>query len=51
MTQKIDSNPMTKEDILEYVLSTHPKTVVNQTWGETGIFYNPENKLKKVCTC
>lgn len=38
---------MTKEYIIKYVLNTYPGMIVNQNWGETGIFYNPEHKLQK----
>jgi hypothetical protein len=38
---------MTQSGITDHVLDTYPGTVINQNWGETGIFYNHEQKLKK----
>lgn len=38
---------LSKEEIIKIVLGRHKGLVINQNWGETGIFYNPENKLKK----
>jgi len=35
------------EEILHQVADTHPGLVQNTNWGEVGLFYNPENKLKK----
>lgn len=38
---------MTPDKILEYCLANLEGTVLVQSWGERGIFYNPENKLKR----
>lgn len=35
------------EDIIEYVTSNYSGMVVNNNWGERGLFYNPEGKLSK----
>lgn len=34
-------------DIIKDVTKTHPGLVQNTNWGEVGLFYNPERKLKK----
>jgi hypothetical protein len=36
-----------KEEIISLVMDRFKGLVVNQNWGETGLFYNPEKKLKK----
>lgn len=38
---------MTADKILEYCLKEYKGTVLISSWGERGIFYNPENKLKR----
>lgn len=38
---------MTADEILEYCLNQLEGTVLVNSWGERGIFYNPENKLKR----
>ena len=38
---------MTPDEILQYCLDTLEGTVLVNSWGERGIFYNPENKLKR----
>ena len=38
---------MEPKEILEYCLSTLPDTVLIESWGESGIFYNPGGKLKR----
>lgn len=38
---------MTADKILEYCLENLEGTVLVDSWGERGIFYNPENKLKR----
>jgi hypothetical protein len=38
---------ITKEEIIHFVMEKYPGLVVNKNWGETGLFYNPEGKLKK----
>lgn len=38
---------MRPEDILQDCLSRLPGTVLVESWGERGIFYNPEGKLKR----
>jgi len=38
---------LTKEDIIRSIQAKHTGLVVNQNWGETGLFYNPEGKLAK----
>lgn len=38
---------MTPDEILQYCLDTLEETVLVNSWGERGIFYNPENKLKR----
>ena len=38
---------MTADRILEYCLRELEGTVLVDSWGERGIFYNPANKLKR----
>lgn len=38
---------MKAEEILNYCLENLEGTVLVESWGEKGIFYNPENKLKR----
>ena len=38
---------MTANDILKYCLDNLPDTVLISSWGERGIFYNPNSKLKR----
>jgi len=38
---------ITQNEIIEFVTNKYTGLVVNQNWGETGLFYNPEGKLKK----
>lgn len=38
---------MTAHGILEYCLDNLPDTVLVNSWGESGIFYNPNNTLKR----
>jgi len=38
---------LSKEEIINNIINKYHGLVVRQNWGETGIFYNPENKLKK----
>lgn len=38
---------MTPDEILEYCLNKLEGTVLISSWGERGIFYNPDNKLKR----
>ena len=38
---------MTPDEILKYCLDNLDGTVEVSSWGERGIFYNPENKLKR----
>ncbi len=38
---------MTAEEILEYCLRELEGTVLVNSWGERGIFYNPDRKLKR----
>lgn len=38
---------MTADEILEYCLKELEGTVLVNSWGERGIFYNPYNKLKR----
>lgn len=35
------------EDVLNYCLENLEGTVLVNSWGEQGIFYNPQNKLKR----
>jgi hypothetical protein len=36
-----------KEEIFKELQSKYSGLVLNQNWGETGLFYNPDLKLKK----
>ncbi len=38
---------MTSNEILHYCLDNLDGTVLVNSWGEQGIFYNPENELKR----
>ena len=38
---------MTPDKILEYCLKELDGTVLVRSWGESGIFYNPQNRLKR----
>lgn len=38
---------MKTEEILSYCLENLEGTVLVNSWGEKGIFYNPENKLQR----
>lgn len=38
---------MQAEEILQYCLENFEGTVLVSSWGEKGVFYNPENKLKR----
>jgi len=38
---------ITKNDIIEEILDRYSGLTVNQNWGETGIFYNPQMLLTK----
>lgn len=38
---------MTPDKILEYCLNELEGTVLVSSWGERGIFYNPDGKLKR----
>ncbi len=38
---------MKSEEILKYCLENLEGTVLVNSWGEKGIFYNPDNKLKR----
>lgn len=38
---------MTPDEILEYCLKNLEGTVLASSWGEKGIFYNPESKRKR----
>lgn len=38
---------MTADEIWEYCLKEWEGTVLVNSWGERGIFYNPYNKLKR----
>ena len=38
---------MNADEILEYCLKKLAGTVLVNSWGERGIFYNPEGKLKR----
>ncbi len=37
---------MTPDEILEYCFNKLEGTVLINSWGERGIFYNPDSKLK-----
>lgn len=38
---------MAPDDILQYCLENLEGTVLVESWGERGIFYNPEGRLKR----
>ena len=38
---------MTPDKILQYCLNNLEGTVLVNSWGEKGIFYNPNNTLKR----
>lgn len=38
---------MQAEEIISYCLENFEGTVLVNSWGEKGIFYNPDNKLKR----
>lgn len=38
---------MKPNDILNYCLDNLPDTVLVNSWGERGVFYNPNNTLKR----
>ena len=38
---------MTPDEILQYCLKNLKGTVLVESWGEKGIFYNPDGKLKR----
>lgn len=38
---------MNSEEILNYCIENLEGTVLVNSWGEKGIFYNPDNKLKR----
>ncbi|MDE6031688.1 MAG: hypothetical protein K2G32_08720 [Oscillospiraceae bacterium] len=38
---------MTPEDIINYCLDTLDGSVLTESWGEKGIFYNPKGLLKR----
>ncbi len=38
---------MTADEIINYCLENLKGVVLVNSWGERGIFYNPENKLKR----
>ena len=38
---------MTADEIINYCLKNLKGVVLVKSWGEKGIFYNPENKLKR----
>lgn len=38
---------MKPDEILKYCLENFPGTVSVSSWGERGIFYNPDGKLKR----
>ena len=38
---------MKPDEILQYCLKQLPGTVLVESWGERGIFYNPDGKLKR----
>ena len=41
---------MRPDDILDYCLANLPGTVLVDSWGERGIFYNPDKALNAACT-
>ena len=40
-------NDMTPNDILSYCLRTLQDVVLVESWGEQGVFYNPDHALKR----
>lgn len=38
---------MDAQDIIKYCLDSLPDTALVNSWGESGIFYNPNNALKR----
>lgn len=40
---------MKPEEILKYCLKNLKDTVLVDSWGEKGIFYNPNHVLKEAC--
>ena len=38
---------MTPDEVLKYCLETLEWTVLVDSWGEQGVFYNPDGKLKR----
>ncbi|WP_313527754.1 DUF6194 family protein [Anaerotignum sp.] len=38
---------MNAQKIIEYCLDTFDGTILVNSWGETGVFYNPNNVLKR----
>lgn len=38
---------VTPDDILRYCLDQLDGTILVNSWGERGVFYNPDNKLKR----
>jgi len=38
---------MQPQEIFEYCLQNLEGTVFTKNWGEYGVFYNPDNTLKK----
>lgn len=38
---------METREIIDYCISSFAGTVCVESWGETGIFYNPDNLLKR----
>lgn len=38
---------MKSDEIIQYCLENLSGTVLTESWGERGIFYNPEGKLKR----
>lgn len=36
------------EEIIQKVAASHSGLVRNTNWGEVALFYNPDNKLKRV---
>ena len=38
---------MTADEIIDYCVQNLSGVAVVESWGERGVFYNPENKLKR----
>ncbi len=38
---------MNPKEIIQYSITNLPDTVLVESWGEIGIFYNPQQKLKR----